>query len=83
MNVAAEALSRSKIRMLVKELRKVIGCDEIAYFPIIQFIEWILANPEYGMDFEIVDPREMRDTYGTTNTEKMLCAYEAMCMREL
>ena len=48
MNVAAEALSRSKIRMLVKELRKVIGCDEIAYFPIIQFIEWILANPEWN-----------------------------------
>ena len=22
------------------------------------------------MDFEIVDPREMQDTYGTTNTEK-------------
>lgn len=70
MNVAAEALSRSQIRMLVKELRKVIGCDKVAYFPIIQFIEWILANPEYGMDFEVVDLEEMQDTYGTTNTGK-------------
>lgn len=70
MNVAAEALSRSQIRMIVKEFRKMVGCDKIAYFPIMQFIEWILANPKYGMGFEIVDPGEMQDTYGTTNTER-------------
>ena len=70
MNVAAEALSRSKIRKLVREFRKAIGCEKMEYFPIVQFIEWILANPESGMDFEIVDPGEMQDTYGTTNTEK-------------
>lgn len=70
MNVAAEALSRSKIRKLVREFRKAIGCEKMEYFPIVQFIEWILANHESGMDFEIVDPGEMQDTYGTTNTEK-------------
>lgn len=71
MNVAAEALSRSKIRKLVREFRKAIGCEKMEYFPIVQFIEWILANPESGMDFEIVDPGEMQDTYGTTNTAIM------------
>lgn len=70
MNVAAEALSRFKIRKLVREFRKAIGCEKMEYFPIMQCIEWILANPENGMDFEIVDPGEMQDTYGTTNTEK-------------
>lgn len=70
MNVAAEPLSRSRIRTIVKEFREVIGCNEITYFPIVQCIEWILANPESGMDLEIVDPGEMQDTYGTTNTEK-------------
>ena len=29
---------------------------------------WILANPDNGIDLEIVDPEEMQDTYGTTNT---------------
>lgn len=35
MNVAAEALSRSKIRKLVREFRKAIGCEKMEYFPIV------------------------------------------------
>lgn len=70
MNVAAEALSRPQIRALTNEFRKAIGCDKMTYFPIVEFIEFILAKPENGMDFEIVDPGEMQDTYGTTNTER-------------
>ncbi len=68
MNVAVEPLSRVKISNITKELRKLIGCDNIPYFPIVHFIEWVLVNPESGMEFELLEPHEMKDTYGTTNT---------------
>lgn len=68
MNVAADPLSRINIRKITRELRKIAGCDDIPFFPIVHFIEWVLANPENGMEFEIVEPYEMEDTYGTTNT---------------
>lgn len=67
MNVAADPMSRARIRKMVKKLREIVGCEDREYFPIVQFIEWILANPDNGIDLEIVDPEEMQDTYGTTN----------------
>ena len=72
MNVAAMPLSRKKIRNLAFELRKIMGWDDEPYFPIVHFIEWILANPEddMRMGFEVVEPFEMEDTYGTTNTSR-------------
>ena len=68
MNVAADPMSRASIRKLTKKLRELAGCDKREFFPIVRFIEWILANPDNGIDLEIVDPDEMQDTYGTTNT---------------
>lgn len=70
MNVAAEPMSRMNIRRLARRLRQIIDFDMVCYFPIIQFIEWVLANPDndFGMEFEIVEPDEMKDMYGTTNT---------------
>ena len=72
MNVAAEPLSRETIRKMTWELRKISGCDKQLYFPILHFIEWVLLNPsnDMGMEFELVEPWEMQDTYGTTNTGK-------------
>lgn len=68
MNVAAKPRSRADIRKITKELRELVGCDKIYNFPIVHFIEWILVDPESGIELEIVDPDEMEDTYGTTNT---------------
>lgn len=68
MNVVVEPLSRIKISRIAQELRKKIGCEDILYFPIVPFIEWVLMDPENGMELEIVEPHEMQDTYGTTNT---------------
>lgn len=68
MNVAAEAMSRDQIRKMTKELRKIVGYADCEYFPIVHFIEWILSDPQNGMELEIVEPDEMQDTYGTTNT---------------
>lgn len=70
MNVAAEPLSRQLIRKMTWKVRQIAGCDNVLYFPIVHFIEWVLANPENEMkiEFEIVEPDEMIDTYGTTNT---------------
>ena len=41
MNVAAEALSRSKIRKLVREFRKAIGCEKMEYFPLLGKRVWV------------------------------------------
>lgn len=39
MNVAAEPLSRLKIRRITRELRELAGCEDILFFPIVHFIE--------------------------------------------
>lgn len=68
MNIRATALSREKIRNLTLILRRQCGMQEQLYFPIVQFIEWILGDPNNDFDYEIVPILEMEDTYGTTNT---------------
>ena len=69
MNVSALALSRAKIRELTMIVREACGLKEELYFPIVEFIEWILGDPENeDFDYEIVPTSEMQDTYGTTNT---------------
>lgn len=68
MNVAANPISRESIRKMVRKLREMVGFEKFEYFPIVHFIEWILANPDNGIDLEIVESEEMQDTYGTTNT---------------
>lgn len=70
MNVAAEGLSRKEIGEIAKRLRKILKCEDKLYFPIVQFIEWVLG--EMGVELEIVEPYEMEETYGTTNTAKNL-----------
>lgn len=68
MNICATPLSRVRIRELTTELRKICGLQEQLFFPIVQFIEWILGDPSNDFDYEIVPVSEMKDTYGTTNT---------------
>lgn len=79
MNIRATALSRANIRRLTTVLRESCGMQEQLYFPIVQFIEWVLADPEndFDFDYEIVPEDEMGDTYGTTNT-----AHNVMKIRE-
>lgn len=45
-----------------------MGCSEKAYFPIVEFIEWIMGDPENDFDYEIVEAQEMQDMYGNMNT---------------
>ena len=68
MNIRSAALSRADIRKLTKELRRMCGMQNRLYFPIVQFIEWILGDPDNDFDYQIVPEHEMKDTYGTTNT---------------
>lgn len=69
MNICATALSRAKIRELTMVVRKACGLMDELYFPIVEFIEWVLGDPENeNFDYEIVPKSEMQDTYGTTNT---------------
>lgn len=69
MDIAAVGLSRIKIRELTKHVRKISGYDEITYFPIVEFIELVLGDPDNpNFNYEIVEPWEMEDMYGNTNT---------------
>lgn len=69
MNIAAVGLSRVKIRELAKHVRKISGYDKRAYFPIVEFIEFGLGDPNNpDFNYEIVEPLEMEDMYGNTNT---------------
>jgi len=68
LNIRATALSRVSIRELTTEVRKICGLQEQLYFPIVEFIEWVLGDPNNDFDYEIVPISEMKDTYGTTNT---------------
>ena len=76
MNIAAEPRSRIGIRKMTRKIREIVGCENNLAFPVVKFIEWILANPEDGIDLEIVEPQEMQDTYGPTNTGS-----NKMCIR--
>lgn len=69
LNVAATGLSRKKIRMLANYVRKMSGYEDCPYFPIVEFIELILGDPDNSdFNYEIVEPWEMKDMYGSTNT---------------
>lgn len=70
MEIAAVPLSRKKIRELAKLVRKMSGYDKRTYFPIVEFIEFVLGDPDNpDFNYEIVEPLEMEDMYGNTNTE--------------
>ena len=68
MNIRAIPLSREQIRRITMQVRKACGMEKELYFPIVEFIEWGLCDPENNFNYEIVPEGEMEDTYGTTNT---------------
>ena len=69
LDIAAVGLSRKKIRELTKHVRKISGYDKNTYFPIVEFIELVLGDPDNpNFNYEIVEPWEMEDMYGNTNT---------------
>lgn len=77
MEVSVEPMSRKAIRRLTRELREIIGLEKEPYFPIVKFIEWVMAHPESNFNFEVVPESHMQDTYGLTNTVS-----NAMLIRE-
>ena len=68
MTMMAAPLSRRQIRELTFKLRKICGLEDKVEFPIMQFLEWILADPERGADLEILPDSQMDNIYGLTNT---------------
>ena len=66
--VAVEPMSRKSIRWFAKKFRELFGMENVLYFPIVQFIEWVL--PELGLDYEYASIQEMGDAYGVTHTRK-------------
>ena len=70
-NFSVAPMSRKDIRGLVKEFREMFGLEQVLYFPIVQFIEWVLGR--LGLELEIVSISDMPQAYGVTNpgTETM------------
>lgn len=42
-NFSVAPMSRSNIRRLAKEFRKIFDLEKVLYFPIVPFIEWVLG----------------------------------------
>lgn len=68
MTMMATPLSRIQIRELAYELRRICGLENNVKFPVMQFLEWILTDPERGADLEILPDSQMNNVYGLTNT---------------
>ena len=58
-------MSRKDIRGLVKEFREMFGLEQVLYFPVVYFIEWVLGRLE--LELEIVPISDMPQAYGVTN----------------
>lgn len=59
--------SKAEIRKIAARLRKITGFEETKKFPIVQFIEWIIGDPDGEYNFEIVGLSEMDDKYAVTD----------------
>ena len=70
MNVMAEPLSRKNIHDIAYHIREEFELEKEPYFPIVEFIEFVLMNPINGMNLEILSVDEMEDTYGNMNTAR-------------
>lgn len=68
MSVCANPMSYKDIGDVAQKLREMCGVQDTYYFPIVEFIEWILGNPDTGIDIYIVTEEEMDSAYGITNT---------------
>lgn len=55
---------------MANAVREKVGWGKITYFPIVQFIEWVLCSDEGGIELEILPVEEMNSVYGLTNTNK-------------
>lgn len=58
-------MSRRDIQILAKEFRKMFGLEKELWFPIVEFIEWVLGR--FGLELEIVSVADMPHAYGITN----------------
>ena len=68
MQVSARPRSRKIIRKIAENVREQLGMKEMYRFPIVQVIELLAADENEDFDFEIIDNKEMNNTYGKTNT---------------
>lgn len=62
----AKPISRREIRRFACEIRKSLGLENIAYFPIMEFLELILPKIMPGFELEILSQEEMGELHGKT-----------------
>lgn len=66
--ICVKPMSFKMIQETAQRLRELVGAENNYEFPVLQFVEWILCNPESGIQLEIVPVSEMNGMYGLTNT---------------
>lgn len=69
----SKPVSINMLRKLAYEYRCRVGIQDKLYFPIIEFIEWVLPIIDGGFDYEIVDESELPyGTYALTKPDEKL-----------
>jgi Zn-dependent peptidase ImmA (M78 family) len=68
----AKATSRKSIRELTNELRQLAGLKDERYFPVVEFLEWVLPEIDCLFSLEIVAPNQLKNEYAVTYPEKHL-----------
>lgn len=72
MSYIARAISRSNMRELAELIRKSIGFEKKPYFPIVEFMEFVMPEMFPGFNYEIVDDCDLSGLEGLTIPEKNL-----------
>ncbi|MFC4799457.1 ImmA/IrrE family metallo-endopeptidase [Neobacillus sp. GCM10023253] len=68
----ANPTSRNSIRELTNIIRNLAGMNEVKFFPVVEFLEWVLPQIDPLFSLEIVTPNELKNQYAVTYPEKHL-----------
>lgn len=60
----ASPTSRIKLRGIANQIRKDIKCPNELYFPIVEFIEWMMPMLYPGFDYVLLEKSEMGNCHG-------------------
>lgn len=68
----AEPLSRKDIRKYANLIRELAGFEDELYFPIVEFVEWVLPKILPGFVLDICSKEELKNCHGLTYPDRKL-----------
>lgn len=66
----ADPTSRKNIRQFTKSIRNILDFNDDPYFPVLEFLEWVMPELHEGFNYEIVD--DLEGKYAVTYPEEDL-----------